>query len=293
MTKKIITHLWFDTQAVAATKTYVSLFPNSKITSQSVIKNTPSGDCDMLSFTLAGQEFASISAGPYFKLNPSISFFVEFSSEEEITKVWNTLIEGGKALMGFAEYPWAKKYGWLQDKYGVSWQLSFSENHTGNVTIAPFLMFVQQNAGRAKEAMEFYTGIFPNSKIDAMVPYVEGDGDKVGYLKHARFQLNGNTVMALDSSAKHEFTFNEAVSFIVKCDTQKEIDYYWEKLSAVPESEQCGWLKDKFGVSWQIVPSAMDAMMGSGDPEKTKRVTEAFLKMKKFDIAALQKAFNG
>lgn len=293
MTKKITSNLWFNTEAVEATKTYVSLFSNSKITNQSVIKNTPSGDCDMLWFTLAGQEFASISAGPYFKLNPSISFFVEFTSEEESAKVWRTLIDGGKALMEYAEYPWAKKYGWLQDKYGVSWQLSFSEDHKGNTLITPFFMFVQRNAGRAKEAMEFYTGIFPNSKIVAMVPYGEGDGDKVGYLKHARFQLSGNNFMALDSSAKHDFTFNEAVSFIVKCDTQKEIDYYWDKLSAVPESEQCGWLKDKYGVSWQIVPSAMDAMMGSVDPEKIQRVTQAFLKMKKFDIATLEKAFNG
>jgi predicted 3-demethylubiquinone-9 3-methyltransferase (glyoxalase superfamily) len=99
--------------------------------------------------------------------------------------------------------------------------------------------------------------------------------------------------MAMDSSAPHKFTFNEALSFIVLCDTQDEIDLYWDKLSAVPEAEQCGWLKDKFGVSWQVVPSIMNEMMASSDPQKAARVTQAFLKMKKFDIAKLKAAFDG
>ena len=97
----------------------------------------------------------------------------------------------------------------------------------------------------------------------------------------------------MDSAHAHGFGFNEAISLMVHCDTQKEIDYYWDKLSAVPESEQCGWLKDRYGVSWQIVPTAMDAMMESGDQAKIARVTEAFLKMKKFDIAKLEEAARG
>lgn len=97
----------------------------------------------------------------------------------------------------------------------------------------------------------------------------------------------------MDSSAKHEFTFNEAVSLIVHCDTQQDIDHYWKKLSAVPEAEQCGWCKDKFGVSWQIVPTAMNEMMASGTPEQVARVTKAFMQMKKFDIDTLQRAYDG
>jgi len=96
----------------------------------------------------------------------------------------------------------------------------------------------------------------------------------------------------MDSAYKHSFAFNEAISFIVYCDTQEEIDYYWEKLSAVPEAEQCGWLKDKYGLSWQIVPTAMNEMMKGKDKKKLARVTEAFLKMKKFDIAALKRAYK-
>jgi predicted 3-demethylubiquinone-9 3-methyltransferase (glyoxalase superfamily) len=290
--EKIIPHLWFDKEAKEATAFYATLFPNSSVNNVTTITGTPSGDSDIVSFTLAGQKFMAISAGPYFKLNPAISLFVVFDNEAEIESVWNKLIDGGKALMPYQTYPWAKKYGWLQDKYGLSWQLSWSENHQMAQKITPMMMFTGDKAGKTKDAIAEYTSIFPNSKTDLLVPYEKGDGDQEGFIKHARFTLDGNQFMAMDSSAKHEFTFNEAISFIVKCETQEEIDFFWNKLSAVPEVEQCGWLKDKFGVSWQIVPKAMDAMMASGDKEKITRVTQAFLKMKKFDIKALEEAYN-
>ena len=117
--------------------------------------------------------------------------------------------------------------------------------------------------------------------------------DREGTIMFADFMLENYWFAAMDSGREHNFTFNEAVSFMVSCDTQKEIDDYWEKLSAVPEAEQCGWLKDKYGLSWQVVPTGMDEMMRSGDEEKIARVTEAFLKMKKFDIAELKKAYEG
>jgi predicted 3-demethylubiquinone-9 3-methyltransferase (glyoxalase superfamily) len=245
----------------------------------------------MVTFTLAGQDFMAISAGPYFKLNPAISLFVTFETEAEIEMVWNALIKGGTALMPYNTYPWAQKYGWLQDAYGLSWQLSLSENHDMAQKITPSLMFTKEGAGKAKEALEFYTDIFPDSKIEMLVPYEKGEGDTEGFLKHARFNLGGQHFMAMDSSGPHEFIFNEAISFVVTCDTQAEIDQYWEKLSAVPEAEQCGWLKDKYGVSWQIVPSRMDEMMTCGDPVKIARVTQAFLKMKKFDTQKLEEAY--
>lgn len=291
--KKITPHLWFDTQAKEATAFYATLFKDSRIDSVSQIKGTPSGDCDIVSFTLAGQPFMAISAGPYFKLNPAISLFTVFDTEEEIDEAWNKLITGGKPLMPLDKYPWANKYGWLEDKYGLSWQLSTRDVHKMQQKITPMLMFTQVRAGKAKEAIEFYTKIFPDSKIETVAPYVEGDEDKVGYIKHSQFKLNGQLFMAMDSSYDHKFTFNEAISFIVPCDTQKEIDFYWEKLSAVPDAEQCGWLKDKFGISWQIVPSNMNDFMEKGTEEQKKRVTEAFMKMKKFDIAALEKAHKG
>lgn len=291
--QKIIPHLWFDKEAKEAAAFYATLFANSKVNNVSTLHNTPSGDCDIVNFTLAGQNFMAISAGPYFKFNPSISLFVIFDNEAEIEKVWHQLIEGGKALMPYQTYPWAQKYGWLQDKYGLSWQLSWSEHHQLAQKITPLLMFTKDRAGQAKEALEFYTGIFPDSKIEMLMPYAKGEGDKEGFIKHSRFTLAGQNFMAMDSSGPHEFVFNEAVSLIVKCADQVEVDYYWEKLSAVPESEQCGWLKDKYGVSWQIVPTAMDNLMATKDQAALDRVTEAFLKMKKFNIAELEKAAAG
>jgi predicted 3-demethylubiquinone-9 3-methyltransferase (glyoxalase superfamily) len=290
--QKIIPNFWFDKEAREATAFYVSIFANSKIKNITTITGTPSGDSDIVTFNLSGQEFMAISAGPYFKLNPSISMFVVFDNEEEIDEVWNKLIAGGKELMTFKSYPWANKYGWLQDKYGLSWQLSMSENHKLEQKITPLLMFTNAVAGKTKEAVQYYASIFPNSKIEMLVPYEKGEGDKEGFIKHSRFTLDGQNFMAMDSSLKHDFTFNEAISFVVNCDTQERIDYYWGKLSAVPEAEQCGWLKDKYGVSWQIVPTVMNKMMTSGDKEKIARVTEAFLKMKKFDIKTLQDAFE-
>lgn len=292
MTHKIIPHIWFDKEARLATALYASVFPDSKIDHIATITGTPSGDCDIVTFTLASQKFMAMSAGPYFKLNPAISFFTVFDKEADIEKAWEALVKDGKILMPYATYPWAEKYGWLQDKFGMSWQFSMSEHHKPEQKISPLLMFTKEHAGKAKEAMDYYTSLFPDSKIDMSVPYGKGDNDMEGFIKHARFTLNGLGFMAMDSSAAHDFTFNEALSLIVTCDTQKEIDHYWEKLSAVPEAEQCGWLKDKYGVSWQIVPSAMNEMMTKGSKEQGTRVTKAFMTMKKFDIEKLEDAFE-
>ena len=290
--QKIIPHLWFDKEAKVASELYTSLFTDSAITNINTITGTPSGDCDIVNFSLAGQEFMAISAGPYFKLNPSISLFVTFDTEVEIKAVWDKLVDGGKVLMEYNSYPWATKYGWLQDKYGLSWQLSMSEHHQMGQKITPMLMFTQDKAGKAQEAIQMYTSLFTDSKTEMLVPYEKGEGDVEGYIKHARFTLAGENFMAMDSSAAHEFTFNEALSFIVTCDTQEEIDMYWEKLSFVPEAEQCGWCKDAYGVSWQIVPTAMNEMMSKGTKEQIARVTQAFLQMKKFDIKKLDEAYN-
>lgn len=289
----IIPHLWFDKEAKPAAEFYTATFPHSKILHSSVIYDTPSGDCDLLTFSLAGQTFMAISAGPLFKINPSLSFYVNCESEAEITKLWEALSEGGFVLMPFDTYPWGKKYGWLTDKYGVSWQLIWREEEKIEQKILPTFMFTQENFGNAKAAIEKYTSLFPASEIHFMDTYGPGEGDKEGFIKHAQFTISGTRCSALESSLGHAFTFNEAVSLIVTCDSQEEIDQYWNVLSKIPEAEQCGWCKDEFGVSWQIVPSRMQEMMSTGTPEQITRVTQAFLPMKKFDIAKLEEAFHG
>lgn len=287
-------HLWFDKEAKEASEFYTSLIPNSKITYISTIHNTPSGDCDIVSFELAGQPFMAISAGPEFKFNPSISFHIKCETVEEVDSIWNKLIDGGTALMELGQYPFSKRYGWLSDKYGLSWQIIFAGDEAKKQKITPAIMFVGNVAGKAEEAMKLYTSVFNEkdhtSKIIFSMPYGKGEEpDKEGTIKYASFELNGLELGAMDSAHDHKFNFNEAISFIIPCENQEEIDYFWEKLSADPEAEQCGWLKDKFGVSWQVWPTVIGEIMKSGDQEKIDRATRSFLKMKKYDIAKLLK----
>jgi predicted 3-demethylubiquinone-9 3-methyltransferase (glyoxalase superfamily) len=299
--QKIVPHLWFDREAKEAAEFYASIFPNSKINGSTSILNTPSGDSNIVSFELWGQQFMAISAGPYFKFNSSVSFIVnfdpsrEFDAVEKLNEVWNKLSEGGKVLMPLDKYPFSEKYGWIQDKYGLSWQLILS-NPEGEErpSIVPQLMFAGEKCGHAEEAIHFYLSIFKNAKQGLIAHYPKGiEPDKDGTIMFSDFSLENQWFAAMDSTHEHNYSFNEAISFMVYCDTQEEIDYYWEKLSVVPEAEQCGWLKDKYGLSWQIVPSEMDEMMSKGTSEQLERVTKAFLKMKKFDLVELRKAYEG
>jgi predicted 3-demethylubiquinone-9 3-methyltransferase (glyoxalase superfamily) len=292
--QKITYHLWFDKEAKEAAEFYTSIFKTSKIKNISTFHNTPSGSADLVTIELLGQEFTLISAGPFFKFNPSISLLVACKTKREIDDLWSSLSTDGVVLMVFGEYPFGEKYGWVQDKYGVSWQLIYNSKGEIKQRIIPTLMFVGNNTGKALEAINFYTSVFHKTKVGDILRYSQGEEpDKEGTIKHASFKLEGQEFAAMDSAREHNFTFNEAISFIVHCKNQKDIDYYWEKLSADSSAEQCGWLKDRCGVSWQIVPEIMNEMMSSKDKEKIARVTEAFLKMKKFDIAKLEKAYTG
>jgi len=155
-------------------------------------------------------------------------------------------------------------------------------------------MFVGNVAGKAEEAINFYVSIFHDAKVDDVMRYnKDEEPDKEGTIRHASFTLETQQFAAMDSALEHNFAFNEAISLMVHCDNQEEIDYYWDRLSADPKAEQCGWLKDKYGLSWQVVPNAMDEMLRDKDPNKIARVTEAFLKMKKFNLATLEKAYRG
>lgn len=298
---KVHPHLWFDKEATTAAKFYCSIFPDSKITDTKVIKDTPSGDCDVVSFQLCGEPFQAISAGPYFKFNPSVSFMVNFdpsrdsNAQQKLDETWKKLSEGGTALMPLDEYPFSKRYGWIQDKFGLSWQLILMTPQTDSwPRIVPSMMFVGSVCGKAEEASDFYMSVFKNSKRGMLERYPAGaEPDKEGSVMYTDFQLGNKWFAAMDSAQQHKFSFNEAISLVVNCDSQEEIDFYWERLSAVPQSEQCGWCKDKYGLSWQVVPSVTGEMMSKGSPEQLKRVTQAFMKMKKFDIQQLKDAYEG
>jgi len=292
--QKITPHLWFDKEAKEAAEFYASSFTNSKVTNVRTLHNTPSGDCDIVSFELSGQQFRAISAGPLFKFNPSISFHVKCKTKDEVEALWSKLSESGTALMELGAYPWSERYGWLQDKYGLSWQIIFVGESEIRQTITPALMFVGHVCGKAEEAVKFYASVFRNAMVDNIIRYgTNAEPDKEGTVRYAAFILEGQEFGVMDSAHKHPFAFNEAISFIVNCDTQEEIDYYWGKLSAEPKAEQCGWLKDKYGLSWQISPTVLGEMVQDNDRKRVARVTEAFLKMKKFDINALRRAYEG
>jgi predicted 3-demethylubiquinone-9 3-methyltransferase (glyoxalase superfamily) len=292
--QKIVPHLWYDKEAKEAAIFYVGLFDQAKILKTDVIEGTPSGDTELVTFELEGQEFMAISAGPYFKFNPSISLMVSCDTVEEVNAKWQALSEKGSELMPLAAYPFSKWYGWIQDRYGLSWQLMLEEGEQTGQNIKINLLFSGDSNGKTEEALHYYMKVFKDAEIGTMVPYEEGEAASAkAKFKYASFKLFGMDFSAMDNGYDVDFRFNEAFSLIVNCKDQKEIDYFWEKLSAVPEAEQCGWLKDKFGVSWQIVPENMGELLSKGTKDEIKRVTEAFLKMKKFDIALLEKARLG
>lgn len=289
--QKIVPHLWFDTEAAQAAEFYGDVFKDSSVKNRTKIEGTPSGTVEILSIELLGQEFQLISAGPYFKFSPSVSFLVACETKEEVDRLYVRLHDGGRDLMPLDSYPFSERYVWLEDKFGLSWQLMYRNGHTGGGRITTALLFVGDVCGKAEEALSFYTSVFRNARPGPILRYGPGEApDKEGTVKYAAFTLEGQSFSAMDSAHPHNFTFSEAVSFMVFCDTQDEIDYYWNQLSAHPESEQCGWLKDRYGVSWQIVPSVLDELMRTDDREKSRKVTAAFLQMKKFDIAGLIKA---
>ncbi len=258
------------------------------------LRDTPSGDCDVVSFVLAGQPFMAISAGPLFTFNPSVSFLVACQTADEVDALWDRLSAGGVELMPLGVYPFSERYGWLQDRYGLSWQIMHAGGREITQKITPTLMFVGDVCGKAEEAIGFYASVFDDAEVGDIFRYGAGEEpDKEGTVKYAAFTVEGVGFAAMDSARDHDFSFNEAISFMLHCDTQEQIDYYWERLSAVPEAEQCGWLKDRYGLSWQVVPSAMGKMMQDTDERRLARVTEAFLSMKKFDLATLEKAYAG
>lgn len=291
---KIVPHLWFDTEVKEAVEFYTSLFEDSEIQVVQKLEGTPSGENALsIEFTLAGQSFAAINGGPYFQPNPSISFTVLCDSKEELDKLWKKFAHGGDELMPLQEYPFSAYYGWIADKYGFTWQLIYTEGEPYEQKIIPSLMFSSEMTGKAEEAMDFYVDIFQNGKRLDTFEYEEGQANNdEAKIAHATFELMDSEFIAADNGEASDYTFNEAISLIVLCVTQAEIDYYWEKLSADPDGEQCGWLKDKYGVSWQIVPHNLTKLLEKGTREQINAVTQAFLEMKKLDIEKLERIWD-
>lgn len=298
MTQKITPNLWFDNNIKEAVDFYVSAFPDSKIVSTTYYpKTAEEGLADFqldyagkeltIDLELSGLRFTAINGGPDFTFNPSISFMVNFDpsrdeqAKEHLDELWAKLIDGGQALMPLDEYPYSKRYGWVKDRYGLTWQLILTDpDGEPRPSIIPALMFSKENTNHAEEAVNFYVSLFKDTKLGTLARYSEDTGSvKAGSLMFADFILEGQWFAAMDSEVEQDFTFNEAVSLAVACKDQVEIDYFWEKLSSDPAAGQCGWCKDKYGLIWQIVPENIDELM------KKPGAYAKMMQMKKLVIA--------
>jgi predicted 3-demethylubiquinone-9 3-methyltransferase (glyoxalase superfamily) len=280
MEQKITPNLWFAGNAQEAVDFYSSAFHGSRILTKSYYpKSAAEGLADFqlefagkvltIEFELGGQRFVAINAGPEFMPNPSISFMVNFDSSvddrarDHLDELWQKLSDGGQVLMPVDSYPFSQRYGWVKDRYGVTWQLILTDPAgEPRPFIVPSLLFTGQNQNRAEEAINFYVSVFKDAKIGALNYYPEDIGPaKAGALMFGDFMLANQWFAAMDSAVEHHFSFNEAISLAVSCKNQAEIDFFWEKLSDDPQFEQCGWCKDKFGLSWQIVPENIDELV--------------------------------
>lgn len=299
--QKITPYLWFADQAEEAANFYVSAFSATGNPAQTgpvtrydgpsaAASGIPEGTVMTINFQLAGLDFVALNGGPQFSFTPAVSFFVSCQSEEEINALWQALSEGGQTLMPLDKYPFSDKYGWCNDRFGVSWQLNLAP---AAQKITPFLTFVGDQYGKAEEAINFYTNLFDNAEIETIQRYGPGQNEKEDAVVHARFSLFGEPFIGMESSLEHDFSFSEATSFLVSCRDQEEVDKYWNALTAGGEEQPCGWLKDRYGVSWQIVPTALFEMLSDEVPARAQRVTEAMLQMKRIDISALEAAYNG
>lgn len=273
--------LWFDGNAKEAAEFYCSVFKNSQ-----VISDTPV----VVNFALDGYRFMGLNGGPQYNPNPSVSFFKVFRDLQELNSAWNKLVQNGSVLMPLDKYAWSERYGWVQDRFGINWQLSLGKAEDVRQSFVPALMFTEQQAGNAAKAIEYYTSVFDNSSIEQIEKYTAEDNDQEGLVKYSMFSLNNNFFIAMDSTMPHGFTFSEGVSFVVECEDQEEIDYYWNKFTAEGEESMCGWLKDKYGVSWQIIPEVLKTMMSN--PDKAQQVANSFMQMRKFDIERLVEAYE-
>lgn len=295
----IVPCLWLDEQAEQAADFYVETFPEGRVTAVSHYPESfdnpggkPRGSVLTVELEVAGQRFTALNGGPQFVISPSISFFVHVDDAAEADRTFWTLADGGEVLMPLDAYPWSERYGWVKDRFGVSWQVIAGRREQGRAIIAPCLMFTGAQHGRAEEAMQTYVAIFPHGHIGILERYEVGEGPE-GTVKHGRFVIAGQEMIAMDSHIDHGMTFNEAISLQIMCEDQEEVDHYWAALSEGGEQDPCGWLKDRFGVSWQVVPAGIAGWMTSEDAAARDRAFQAMLAMSKLDIAVLQAAFDG
>tara|TARA_B110001454_G_scaffold16145_1_gene14524 strand:+ start:18898 stop:19782 length:885 start_codon:yes stop_codon:yes gene_type:complete len=291
--QKIYPCIWLNDRADEAAKFYVSLFEKSKIVFTSFygkagaeISGQKEGSVLTVDMEIEGMQIQLLNGGPHFKLNPSTSMYVWCKTEKEIDKLWKRLSDQGAVLFELQKYPWAEKYGWCTDRFGLSWQVMIGD---GPAKIAPALLFTGKAFGKAEKAVNFYLSQFKNSKLEFM-----HKDPTTNAVLHSVFKLDGVPFVLMEGPAKgkSDMTLNGAMSFAVNCKDQKEIDLYWESIKRKGSPENCGWIEDDFGVSWQIVPAVLSEMLKSPDTKKIESMMNAMFKMEKLEIEVLKTAFD-
>lgn len=292
---KIVPNLWFDGNAAEAADFYATAFPRTSVTHTEYYptENLPdfqkhlAGKPLTVQFEVDGYPFVCINAGPEFPINPAVSFMLNFdpsvddAAHAHLDDVWAALMDGGTALMPLDSYDFSPHYGWVQDRYGVTWQLILT-NPAGEPRpfVVPSLLFGNTAQNKGREALDYYTSVFAEARVGTLATYAEQTGLAApGAVMFADFELFGQWFALTDSPAEHAFTFSPGVSLVVRCEDQAEIDRYWDALSAVPEAEQCGWCVDRFGLSWQIVPADMERYVSRPG------AYQKMLQMKKIDLS--------
>ena len=299
MSAAIVPCLWLDDQAEEAARFYTRTFGDGRVLATSHYPQSadnpigkPRGSVLTVEFEVLGRRFTALNGGPQFAINPSISFFVFSETTARTDALWAELAQAGKVLMPLDKYPWSERYGWVQDRFGVSWQVMTTQRAAEGSRIVPCLMFSGAQYGRAEEAMKAYTAVFPDSRVVQLERY-GAQLPAEGKVMHGRFVLAGQQLIAMDGHTAQRESFNEGLSLQVMCEDQAEIDHYWERLSAGGQPGVCGWLRDAFGLSWQIVPQRIADWVASRDTQANDRAFQAIMRMRKVDIAALDAAFAG
>lgn len=284
MKKHIYPCIWCNNNAKEMANFYCKVFPHTKIISENSV---------VVIIEIDGHPLMLLNGGDHFRPNPSVSIMYLTTSEIEVETIWNQLAEKGKVLMPIDEYPFSPKYGMVEDQYGVSWQLYTGKAEHIVQKIVPTLMFTGANNGKAKEAATLYTSLFPNSALRGMLEYTGNEGEIKGNVQHGEFMIDNYLLMIMDSSYDHKFNFTEGVSLVALTNGQEETDKYWNALTADGGKESmCSWLKDKYGLSWQIVPKFLIEIVTGSDKQKAKKAMDAVMKMKKIIVSEIEAALQ-
>lgn len=298
MTQKIVPNLWFAGDAGEAGEFYSRSLPR---TTAHVAMRYPDelpdfqkgleGEPVVVELDVAGFRITMINSDDTFHPTPSISFMLNFdprlfdgdaeAARAALDETWAALSDGGQALMPLGEYPFSPHYGWVQDRYGVSWQLMLTDPTGGpRPFVITQIMFSGDAQDKAREAVDFYLSLFDDGAVGTVIGYPEASGTAAaGSVMIGDFRIGEQWFSFMDSNVRHEFGFTPGVSLEIRCADQAEIDHFWNALSAVPEAEQCGWLVDRYGVSWQVVPESIGELLAK--PGAYQRMLE----MKKLVIA--------